>query len=122
MYRMLFINRWIALAFVFLTVFSTIAIVGTEEKDGAIDRATKDLNEQRETFAKKAASFSQSEASDTDPGPTAFASDEDLIDDATGYDPTPDDGSGRGAADSGGPPDDVQLVDPGTSETETQLN
>lgn len=98
MYRHLFRNRWIALAFVLMMTASAISLVGTEERDGVIDQATAQLNGQKQEFEQQAAELSKptrshtvidlAETEDQDEG------EESLIDPGTGIDPTPMDGEG----------------------------
>lgn len=101
MYRHLFRNRWIALAFVLMTVASAASLVGTEDHDGVIDKATAQLHDQKAQFAAEAEELAKPTRSHTvitlDEPPPEDAeelNDEDLIDPGTGIDPTPMDNSG----------------------------
>lgn len=92
MYRHLFRNRWIALAFVIMMVTSAVSMVGTEEGGGMIDQATAELQGQKQDFEQQAAELSRPTSShmviDVDEI-EEDVSEDDLVDPATGIDPTP---------------------------------
>ncbi|GGE01762.1 hypothetical protein GCM10011515_21800 [Tsuneonella deserti] len=96
----MFRNRWAALLFVGLTLASVTTLIGTGNGDGAIDKATDQIARQK-AEADRLTGSSQApklpEATTSIEAP--FAADEDLIDPATGYDPTP--------------PEEMPAVDPG---------
>ena len=83
----MFRNRWFALLFVGMVLAGAANIVGTEGSGGALDAA-------REQYAGEQAQ-TQVLATDHEPAADAndvlleFTPDEELIDPATGYDPTP---------------------------------
>lgn len=93
MYRMLFKSRWIALGFVALTLVSVVTFVGEEGRDTTLTRLTKDLR------AQQALGDAPSE-DESAPAPRIieaeppviqdFVPDEELVDDAGGMDPSPD--------------------------------
>lgn len=84
----MFRNRWAALLFVAMTLAGVTKLVGTESDRGSLDEATRQIAQQRE--------IAEQMTTDTVTAPDvevieALPSDEDLIDPATGYDPTPPD-------------------------------
>lgn len=92
MYRHLFHNRWIALAFVLMMVTSAVSLVGTEEGGGMIDQATAELQGQKQDLEQQAAELSRPTRSHTVIDLNEVeedASDDDLVDPGTGIDPTP---------------------------------
>jgi hypothetical protein len=92
MYRHLFRNRWIALAFVILMMTSAITLVGTEDGSGLLDHATAELHGQKQAFEDQAAELSKPGSHhiviDADELETEDEEDE-LVDPGTGEDPTP---------------------------------
>lgn len=102
----LFRNRWLALAFVGLVLIGAMVLVGSEGDEGLLDRFMRgaepeadvvhDLGGPRETPSSEllVTSSQTTETAVSEPveAPVAiggFASDEDLIDDAEGFDTTP---------------------------------
>ncbi|WP_284123702.1 hypothetical protein [Parerythrobacter aestuarii] len=94
----MFQSRGGALFFVGLTLVGVAGLVGTEETDGAIASATAQFEQQGEDFREQAEAMSNpgepvpvvaTEAEPAPPEDLEFASDEDLIVDPTGIDPTP---------------------------------
>lgn len=83
----MFRNRWFALLFVGLILAAVTRIVGTGKGDGAIDDATRQIVVQQNRAERM--------TSETVPGVVSedvqieFTPDEELIDPATGEDPTP---------------------------------
>lgn len=93
MYRHLFRNRWIALAFVLMMTASAISLVGTEEGGGVIGEATAELHGQKQAFEDQAAELSRPTRSHTVidmEEADAGEGDEALVDPGTGIDPTPE--------------------------------
>ena len=96
MYQWLFRNKWVAIAFVILTLASVQALVGREGEGSVISRTKSQLIERHDKMQEQIGSMSADPAAPVViPGPptaveTGFAEDDDLIDDATGFDPTPD--------------------------------
>lgn len=86
----MFRNRWFALLFVALVLAGVTKFVGTGKNDGAIDVARSQLTEQRE-IAEQFTTQTQPETVSGDDVTIEFSSDEELIDPATGEDPTPTD-------------------------------
>lgn len=82
----MFRNRWGALLFVGLVLAGVAQLVGTGKGDGAIDRATDQLVEQK---AEADALAAEHAPGGEQPVEIEFTSDEDLIDPALGDDPTP---------------------------------
>ena len=101
MYTLLFRNRLAALGFVLLTIISAISLVGTKDREGVLAKTTHEIEAQKAEFEAKVEelqgtptpSSRPSLPSETAPtqGDIAFMSDEDLIDSAEGFDPTPND-------------------------------
>ena len=96
MYKFIFQNRRAALLFVALMALSATQLVGTQSEAGALKKVEEQLLHQRadiaDTFEQPAAEIIEPEpqvveewAEDEDP-----ASDDELIDTAEGYDPSPD--------------------------------
>ena len=83
----MFRNRWFALLFVGLVLAGATRIVGTGKGDGALDDAAEQIAAQRDV-AERFTSGTQAEVADEDMD-VAFTADEELIDSATGEDPTP---------------------------------
>ena len=97
MYRWLFKNKWVAIAFVILTLVSVQSLVGRNgDEDSAISRTKSQLISQRQQMQHQVDQMSldqppqdavPDQPSDAE---TTFADDNDLIDDARGFDPTPE--------------------------------
>lgn len=83
----MFRSRWSALLFVGLVLLGVANLVGTEEEGGAIDAARAQFSDQHD----QAEAFTQYSPAGQNADEVAlqFAQDEELIDPATGYDPTP---------------------------------
>ena len=100
MYRMLFTNRWAALAFVALTVISALVFVGTGDngtykivEQSVANQNARKVDKQPDSAGK------QVTKADAAPGSNSFYGDDaDQMDTAAGTDPTP----GSGADDDGG--------------------
>lgn len=90
----MFKNSKGALLFVGMTLFGAAMLIGSEDNEGALLKAAADIEKQREAMN------ADREIANRDSTPQGFASanpaelkftpDADLIDDATGYDPTPE--------------------------------
>ena len=90
----MFRNRWGALLFVGLTVAGALTLVGTDKDAGALQQATERLaqnQQQAEQFVKDQQRVQETVATQGEPSQPAVmaATDEELIDPATGIDPTP---------------------------------
>lgn len=83
----MFRNRWFALLFVAMVLASVTKFVGTGKGDGAVDEATREIAIQQQ----QAAELSGDDASSLPDEAVAyeFTPDEELIDSATGEDPSP---------------------------------
>lgn len=97
MYRWLFKNKWVAIAFVILTLASVQSLVGKNGKDeSVISRTQSQLIAQRKQMQQQIDEMNAGQdGQDAIPGPpsdaeTGFAADDELIDDAKGFDPTPE--------------------------------
>ncbi len=84
----MFRNRWFALLFVGMVLAGVTKIVGTEEDQGALDAAREELARQRAQAEQMTGESAQFTFTDEDVE-VEFVPDEELIDPATGYDPTP---------------------------------
>ena len=100
MYSFLFRNKLGALAFVVLTMISAATLVGTENHDGVIVKTTAELTQQLDDFAEKVDAMSSTKTTSrraviaaqnrAEPESVEFTPDDDLIDSAQGFDPTPE--------------------------------
>jgi len=94
----LFRNRWLALAFVGLILVGAMVLVGSEGDEGLLDRfmrdrggeveVVEDLGDELEPPSSELL-VTSSESSDSPEPVGAFASDDELIDDAEGFATTP---------------------------------
>lgn len=101
MYQLLFKNRFHAMIFVAITLFSVRILIGTPDDRGAIENASAVMGKpagaqapaEQADSAPAQASYEPAAEPQFDPGSNddevvmGFASDEDLIDDAQGFDP-----------------------------------
>ena len=98
----MFRNRWFALLFVAVTAAGAASLVGTEDDGGTIADATDQITQQRAQFERDAAEIAAPSkpepATEADPlleqsydddVVIEFTSDEDLVLDPSGVDPTP---------------------------------
>ena len=89
-------HRLMAIGLVVLVLAGVAALVGTDENEGALVSATDRLATQTDGDAREAAPVAQPSAArapQPSPQPAAepeFLDDEALIDDAAGFDPSPD--------------------------------
>ncbi|MGD9471737.1 MAG: hypothetical protein AB7G24_09295 [Novosphingobium sp.] len=90
MYRMLFRSRWAALLFVAITIASAAAFVGSSEGESAATELATNMRAQAQAKLPFAAE-DVNEAARQSELIHGFASEEELVDDATGLDPTPED-------------------------------
>ena len=83
-----------ALAFMAVTMLGAVSLVGWEDNEGALVKAAADLERQRAMMADQDDERSDSPPpvgfAPADPAKVEFTPDEDLVDAAGGYDPTPD--------------------------------
>ena len=94
--QFLFKNRWIALAFVVFTLLTVYTLVGTEDDASVLAGiAAQQQQDQAELAAVEAPPQPDYQADQglADYAEDAYLSDEELIDPATGIDPTPMDGA-----------------------------
>lgn len=100
MYSFIFRNKIAALGFVALMAFSAANLVGTEENEGMLLETADQLDETRAEFEQAAREFETPEERPVivedyeedisrDETSAVLASDDDLIDDTAGFDPTP---------------------------------
>jgi hypothetical protein len=92
MYRMIFQYRWAAIVFVLLTIVGAVQLVGTEEQEGKLAEAQQQVVEQREQLAATTdADLSEEEAAEeAEPFDEGFSDDADLLQDAEGMNPNPE--------------------------------
>ena len=83
-----------ALLFLVVTMLGVLTLVGTEDNEGALLKAAADIEKQRNLMnADQSAEFGDLAPEGfaaSRQGALEFTSDEDLIDDASGFDPTPE--------------------------------
>jgi len=87
MHRLLFQNRFNALAFAAIILFGVLMLVGTDNKGGALDQATQKFGTNQRAEAEPS-QVQEEPRPAAMPAATSYASDEDLIDDAEGLDPS----------------------------------
>ncbi|OCC24267.1 hypothetical protein MB02_06580 [Croceicoccus estronivorus] len=105
MYRKLFTDWRIALAFVAVTAISAVLFVGTEEDGGALTQATQQVHGQKQDFQRKIDSVNNGPEVYPEPETSEFMPDEELLDDASGFDPSPrDEAPMMGDGNDGNPP------------------
>ena len=86
----MFRNRWGAMLFVALTLAGVTTLIGSEDGEGAIKQAAGRIAEQKAEADRLTTETQQPAPAATAPPETVILSaDEDLIDPATGEDPTP---------------------------------
>lgn len=89
----MFRSKWGALLFVAITLASVTKLVGTKSEEGSLQQATAEITHQRaaaEAIPERSPANQPSEASAVVYAPVTDA---DLIDPATGFDPSPVDPS-----------------------------
>ncbi|MCB2061490.1 MAG: hypothetical protein R3E09_10130 [Novosphingobium sp.] len=102
MYQLLFRNRFVALVFVAMTVLGVRTLIGTEDEEGALTRMTEGIEAKVQALQNDAQQFQdrprmaerpeRRERPERDivrpvPAATVFASDDELIEDAQGFEP-----------------------------------
>jgi len=115
-YQFLFKNRWIALAFVGFTLLSVYTLVGTED-DASVLGAMTGIAAQPDQNPAEMSIVEQPQQPEyladdgmADFADDAYVGDEELIDPATGTDPTPMDGAEGAPDDMGGSPDSADDI------------
>ncbi len=97
----MFRNRWLALLFVGMVLAGITRIVGTEEGGGVVEVARDQILSQHGQAANRQPDDVAIRETETSRDVVLeFAPDEELIDPATGYDPTPVDEFGAGHEES----------------------
>ncbi|GAA4641846.1 hypothetical protein GCM10023115_02200 [Pontixanthobacter gangjinensis] len=95
MYTLLFRNRLAALGFVLLMIISAISLVGTEDQEGVITKTANEIEAQKAEFESAVEAVGPPKTlngqGSEEETPIEFLDDEELIDSAEGFDPTPDD-------------------------------
>ncbi|MGB7407853.1 MAG: hypothetical protein WA908_05055 [Pontixanthobacter sp.] len=95
MYSLLFRNKLVALGFVALFLIGVATLVGTEDNAGVLSQTAQSLDTHRSDFDETVKELETPAPQPTimadapEPAEIPPASDEALIDEATGYDPTP---------------------------------
>jgi len=83
-----------ALLFVAVTMLGVVTLVGTEDNEGALLKAAADIEKQRNMMnadqSDQLVDLAPEGFASSRTGALEFSSDEDLIDDASGFDPTPE--------------------------------
>lgn len=85
----LFGGRIGAMAFAGCTILAAATLVGTGEDEGIVAQAADEIVASPEASAPEVAPMPETPESFDMSDDVAFASDEDLVDDAEGFDPTP---------------------------------
>lgn len=83
-----------ALLFVIVTLLGVATLIGSEDNEGALLKAASDIEKQR-SMMNEDREFARSSSAPVgfaseNPGDLEFTPEEELIDDATGFDPTPE--------------------------------
>lgn len=106
----MFRSRWGALLFVAMSATGAASLVGGEDEEGVLMTAAEDLERQRVAMERTVAEAATDPSAMPAEGPELeFTDDEELIDDAAGFDPTPVD-EGTVPADELVPHDEVVIV------------
>jgi hypothetical protein len=106
----MFRNRWFALLFVCITLAGVTKLVGTDKEHGTIQHATDQIAAQR-VQAEQLTTATQETPVDSAADDVPYADDDELIDEATGEDPTPvDEFAATTSEDADGPSDEVTIV------------
>ena len=118
MYQILFKNRFIALVFVAMIVLGVRTLIGTEGDAGLLTSKTAEIEANVQALHGEAQHFQARPEEDIvtpEPAVTAFAPDEDLIEDAEGMEPEgqPTAPDAPGPVEIEIPPDMVIPDDPG---------
>ena len=83
-----------ALLFVAVTMLGVLTLVGTEDNEGALLKAAADIEKQRNMMnadqSGQHVDLAPEGFASSRQGTLEFTADDDLIDDATGFDPTPE--------------------------------
>lgn len=109
MYQTLLKNKWVALAVAVLMLAGIQMLIGRSGDDGVIPRTQAEIADRHREAAGGSDTVVPPPAADDDADASAedtqeaYVNDDDLIDDATGYDPSPSDNGQQ--ADDGGPSD-----------------
>lgn len=94
MYQFLFKNRWFALAFVVMTLASVSTLVGSDGEETVLSRTKDNIIGQKDGADQAAAILARPDihqmSGDDADSPTEFATDEELIDNAEGFEPEPE--------------------------------
>lgn len=108
MNQFIFKSRWIAIAFAALTLFSVYAFVGGEDDGGLFGGIKGDLTDQVDETGSQLAAIGTAEPVPTEAPPEMmveeeFFDDTELVDSASGEDPSPDGGDESMVEDDVGP-------------------
>ena len=85
----MFRSRWGALAFVVLSAVGAASLIGGEEDKGVLLNAAHDIQQQRSAMEATMAGEEPPPIAVPSGAAAEFTSDEELIEDAAGFDPTP---------------------------------
>lgn len=107
----LFQNRWFSLGFAGLVVLGAVSLVGSEDDEGLLPASVSTIAGQQDDMAAEVERLSTPKRNPpiviNQPDFDDFASDEELIDDAAGFDPEPLVGS---EPDRGREPGEVVII------------
>jgi hypothetical protein len=106
---MIFANRKAALLFVALMLVSSVNLVGTREKGGALTQVRHRVADQRDAFEQAVGELGEPDETSAERNRTGFSDEEQLFDYADGTDPSPPEADEDGS-DAGEP--EVALVEP----------
>jgi hypothetical protein len=106
MHQLLFKNRFNALVFVAIILFSVRILVGTPDESGALEQATAKFDDKHEQIPEPASRMVHAAP---EPVATEFTPDEELIDDTSGDDPV--DWSAESNIDNGSGPETATSVE-----------
>ena len=106
----MFRNRWFALLFVCITLAGVTTLVGTDKKNGTIQQAAGQIAAQR-AQADQMTTATQETPVEASADDVPYADDDELIDEASGEDPTPvDEFAANSSENADGPSDEVTIV------------
>ena len=107
----MFRNRWFALLFVATTLAGVTKLIGTDKDQGSLQQAAGQIAVQK-AQAERMTTDTQTSSNDSiSAGEPPLADDEELIDDATGEDPTPvDEFAASNPTEPAVPVDEVTII------------
>jgi hypothetical protein len=108
----MFRNRWFALLFVCLTLAGVTKLVGTDKEQGTLQQAAGQVVAQKAQAERLTTSTQDIPAEDGSAEEIPLASDEELIDEALGEDPTPPEAlvAAANSSEPEEPADEIMLI------------